>query len=161
MSSRQIKLERTYDAPIEDIWEMWTTREGIESWWGPEGFTVKVGKIDLSVGGELLYAMTATAPDQVAFMKRAGMPLTQELRITYSEVVPGRRLSYVHRADFIPGIEPYDVATTVELYAEGQSVRMVLTLDAMHDEEWTRRAVMGWEGELGKLARVLAEKKVW
>jgi hypothetical protein len=25
----------------------------------------------------------------------------------------------------------------------------------MHDENWTRMAVMGWESELGKLARVL------
>jgi hypothetical protein len=36
-----------------------------------------------------------------------------------------------------------------------QGVRLVLTLDAMHDEQWTRLAVMGWESELGKLARVL------
>jgi hypothetical protein len=28
---------------------------------------------------------------------------------------------------------------------------MVLTFDAMHDEEWTRRATMGWESELSKL----------
>ena len=32
---------------------------------------------------------------------------------------------------------------------------MVLTLDAMHDESWTQRAVMGWESELGKLAVAL------
>jgi hypothetical protein len=63
-------------------------------------------------------------------------------------------------AEFIPGVAPYVVATTVELYPEGDGVRMVLTLDAMHDEEWTRRAGMGWEGELGTLARVLAAKKV-
>jgi hypothetical protein len=25
----------------------------------------------------------------------------------------------------------------------------------MHDEQWTQRAVMGWESELGKLAEVL------
>lgn len=29
---------------------------------------------------------------------------------------------------------------------------MVLRFDAMHDEEWTRRAVMGWENQLEKLA---------
>jgi hypothetical protein len=28
----------------------------------------------------------------------------------------------------------------------------------MHDEEWTMRARMGWEGELGKLAGVLAKR---
>jgi hypothetical protein len=32
---------------------------------------------------------------------------------------------------------------------------MVLTFDAMHSDEGTERAVMGWESELGKLAAVL------
>jgi hypothetical protein len=32
---------------------------------------------------------------------------------------------------------------------------MVLTLDAMHDDHWTQLAVMGWESELAKLAKVL------
>jgi hypothetical protein len=33
---------------------------------------------------------------------------------------------------------------------------MVLTLDPMHSDEWTQRAVMGWESQLGKLTRLLA-----
>jgi hypothetical protein len=33
--------------------------------------------------------------------------------------------------------------------------RQVLTFDAMHDDEWTKRAVMGHESELDKLAKVL------
>jgi len=32
---------------------------------------------------------------------------------------------------------------------------MVLTFDAMHNDEWTKLATMGWESELGKLAAVL------
>ena len=38
-----------------------TTKDGIESWWGPGGFTVKVRKLDLRSGGELHYAMIAIA----------------------------------------------------------------------------------------------------
>jgi uncharacterized protein YndB with AHSA1/START domain len=155
---RRITLERTYQAPVEDVWELWTTKEGIESWWGPDGFAVKVRKLDLRPGGELLYDMTAIAPAQVAFMKQAGMPLTTEARITYAEILAPRRLAYIHRADFIPGVEPYDVATRVELYPSAQGVRMVLSFDPMHDKQWTQRAVMGWESELGKLARVLERR---
>ena len=101
---RRITLERTFDAPIEDVWELWTTKEGLESWWGPDGFVVKVHKLDLRPGGELLYAMIAVAPDQIAYMKRAGMPLTNECRVTFTEVKPPRRLVYTHLADFIPGL---------------------------------------------------------
>jgi uncharacterized protein YndB with AHSA1/START domain len=157
---RRITIERTYKASAEDLWDLWTTKDGIESWWGPDGFTTEVLEVDLRPGGELRYAMTATAPAQVAFMKNAGLPLTNQNRVTYTEVVTQRRLGYTHLADFIPGIEPYDVATTVEFHLNGQSVRMVLTFDPMHDEQWTRRAVMGHESQLGKLEMVIEGKRL-
>ena len=40
--TRRLTLERTYRAPLEKVWELWTTKAGIESWWGPDGFTVEV-----------------------------------------------------------------------------------------------------------------------
>jgi uncharacterized protein YndB with AHSA1/START domain len=152
---RRVSLERTFIGTVEDVWELWTTKEGIESWWGPDGFSVKVRRLDVRLGGELFYAMTADAPDQIDFLKKAGMPLTTESLVTYTELVPLQRLGFTQLADFIPGVKPYEVATTVELETIPQGVRLVLTLDAMHDEQWTRMAVMGWESELGKLARVL------
>jgi hypothetical protein len=102
--------------------------------------------------------MTAIDPPQVEFMKKAGMPLSHDARITFTEIVPRRRLAYVHLADFIPGVDPYDVATVVELHPTERGVRMVLTFDGMHDEEWTRRATMGWESELGKLEALLGAR---
>jgi uncharacterized protein YndB with AHSA1/START domain len=154
-SQRRVIIERTYQASIEELWNLWTTREGIESWWGPEGFVVKVRTLDLRPGGELRYAMTATGPEQIEFMKKAGMPLTTEHRGSFTEVVPRRRLAFSQLADFIPGVQPYDVATTVEFHPSPPAVRLVLTIDAMHDEHWTQLAVMGWESELGKLAKLL------
>jgi len=160
VTRRRITFERIYQADISDVWDLWTTKEGIESWWGPGGFAVTVRKLDLRPGGELLYAMTAIDPPQVEFMRNAGMPLTTEAKITYTEVVPRRRLAYTHVADFIPGVDPYDVAHEVELHRTPQGVRMVLTIEAMHDEEWTRRAMMGWGEELGKLDAVIAGRAV-
>ncbi len=152
---RRVSIERTFNATVQDAWELWTTKDGIESWWGPEGFAVKVRRLDFRLGGELLYAMSATAPDQIDFMRKAGMPLTTESLVTYTEVVPLQRLTFTQMADFIPGVQPYEVATTVEFDTTPTGVRMLLTLDAMHDEQWTKMAVMGWEQELGKLGRLL------
>jgi uncharacterized protein YndB with AHSA1/START domain len=155
----RVTLERTYEASIVDVWSLWTTKQGIESWWGPAGFDTRVLELDLRAGGELRYAMTATARAQIEFMKNSGMPLTTEGRITYTEMVNQRRLGYIHLADFIPGVEPYDIATLVEFHLNGSSVRMILTFDAMHDEEWTKRAVMGHESQLDKLEKVIAHAK--
>ena len=35
MTKKRIVLERTFDATIDDVWELWTTKEGFESWWAP------------------------------------------------------------------------------------------------------------------------------
>ena len=29
----RITLERTYEASLKDIWDLWTTKKGFESWW--------------------------------------------------------------------------------------------------------------------------------
>jgi uncharacterized protein YndB with AHSA1/START domain len=147
----RITLERTYEASLQDIWDLWTTKKGFESWWGPEGFTVKVQKLDLRPGGELLYDMIAAAPQQIEFMKRVGMPLTTEARLTYREVEALLRLAYTHLVDFVPGVEAYNVATVLELHAQGNRVRMIVVLDPMHSNEWTDRAVSGMKSQLGKL----------
>jgi uncharacterized protein YndB with AHSA1/START domain len=157
-NERKITIERTYEATIEEVWELWTTKDGIESWWGPEGFRVEVHSLDLRPGGVMLYSMIAVAPEMVEFMKRSGMPIENRVRITYTEVTPCRRLAYDNWVDFVPGVEPYSSAQLVELFPSGGSVKMILTLAPMHSDEWTQRAVMGWESELGKLERLLASR---
>jgi uncharacterized protein YndB with AHSA1/START domain len=152
---RRISIERSFQAPIEEVWKLWTTKEGIESWWGPDGFAVKVRKLDVRRGGELLYDMTAIAPEQIEFLKKAGMQLTTPSRVTYVDVVPMKRLAFTQIADFIPGVKPYEVNHSVDFETSAQGVRMVLTLDAMHDDYWTKMATMGWESEFDRLAKLL------
>ena len=156
---KRITIERTFQAPLEDVWELWTTAEGIESWWGPDGFQTKVFKLELWPKGELHYAMTATGAEQIDFMKKNGMPLTNHTRGHYDEIVPMSRLAFTQIADFVPGVAAYDVETLVELSSVAGGVRMLLTFDAMHDERWTQMAKMGWENELGKLDAALAKRR--
>lgn len=156
----KIVIERTYNASIHDVWDLWTTKDGVESWWGPGGFSVKVRELDVRPGGAMLYAMTATEPAQVQFMKEANMPLTTEGKLTYTTVADHKSLAYTHRADFIPGVEPYDVGNRIEFQEEGDRVRMTVRLDPMHSDEWTQRAVMGMESQLEKLAKAVGNKTI-
>lgn len=155
----KITLERDYEATLDEVWDLWTTKEGIEAWWGPEGFRVEVKSLDLRPGGKLVYAMIADAPEMVAFMKQNGMPTASITSLTYQEVTRPERLVYVNHADFIPGVEPYDVGHVVEFLASTTGVRLRLTLDRMHDEVWTGRMKEGWEMETAKLGRLLASRR--
>src|SRR5688572_19452221 len=113
---------------------------------------VKVHTIDLRPGDELAYAMICVDAEQIEFMKKANIPLSTEHRVTYSEITLHEHLVFRQKANFIPGVDPYDVETMVEFHPSAKGVKLLLTIDAMHDEHWTQMAVMGWESELDKLA---------
>ena len=152
----KIRIERIYDTSAQTIWRLWTAAEGIQSWWAPDGFTVKVVKLDLKPRGELVYTMTATGPEQITFMRGAGMPLTTESRKTFTEVVEPRRIAYLSLVDFVPDHEPYEFLTVVDLEQIGERTKVVMTVDRMHDEVWTGRLVAGRENELENLRSVIA-----
>jgi uncharacterized protein YndB with AHSA1/START domain len=152
----RFSVARTYAASIEDAWALWTTKPGIESWWGPEGFDVTVLALDLRPGGALVYLMTARGAEQTAYRKTAGLPLSATCRVTYTEVSPPSRLAYTTLTDFVPGLDPYTVATTVELRETSGGVQITVTFDAMHDEVWTERARAGYESQLRKLDALMA-----
>jgi uncharacterized protein YndB with AHSA1/START domain len=149
--SRRVTLTRTLRATADEVWSMWTTTEGLESWWGPDGFRVEVRSLDLRPGGLLRYAMIAVEADKIAFVRANGMPTTSETTIRYVDIDAPRRLAYVNLVDFVPDQPTYEVATVMELSPVGDATQLELTFDAMHAPEWTARMTAGWEQELDRL----------
>jgi uncharacterized protein YndB with AHSA1/START domain len=154
----QHRIERDYPTTAEEVWELWTTREGIESWWAPDGFTVEVEKLELEPGGELVYTMTATGPEQVEFMRNAGMPLVTRSQKRFTEIAPTTGLAYTSLVDFVPDVPPYEFLTVVELEPSTAGVTVTMTIEPMHDEVWTERLLAGRTNELDNLARVIEQR---
>ena len=154
-AKKTFTVERTVKASPEKVWFMWTTREGLERWWGPEGFSVQVLHIDVRVGGHFELIMKTEVPEIVAMLKQGGMGASQRLRGDYTLVEPNRRLAYTNAVDFVPGVAPYKATTHVELTSVSGGTRLAVTNDVMHDAMWTERARMGWEQEIGKLEKAL------
>jgi len=154
--NRQITMERTLAATLDEVWELWTTKDGIESWWGPQGFETKVSRLELRVGGALHYSFTAVGENQIKFMQQSGQPLTQHMKARYTHVQPKTSAAWQNLVEFVPGITPYEVESRFDLEKRGKQVHMKLRFDAMHDEQLTKYAEMGWTEELGKLEKRLA-----
>ena len=54
---KNLVVTRVFDAPAERVWEAWTVPEQVMRWWGPEGFTAPVARIDFREGGMSLVCM--------------------------------------------------------------------------------------------------------
>jgi uncharacterized protein YndB with AHSA1/START domain len=150
-SKAKIVVERTYRAAIEDVWDLWTTKEGFESWWGPQGFRAEVQEIDARVDGGLRYEMIADSPEMIAAMKQMGRPASHATRSRFAELTPHSRLVLRNVIDFLPGVATYESDIAVDFFPSGDRVRMVVTLDGMHNEEFTKMQKEGFTSQLTKL----------
>jgi uncharacterized protein YndB with AHSA1/START domain len=156
----KVVIERTYRANVGELWDLWTTKQGFESWWGPDGFRVEVHALEARLGGTLHYDMIADSPEMIAVMKQMGRPTSHEARARFTEIRRHERLAITSVIDFLPGVTPYESTIMAEFFPSGDTVRMVVTLDPMHDEEFTKMQTAGFSSQLSKLdKRYGAEKQ--
>ena len=155
LTAEDLKIRRTFPAPPERVWDLWTTPNGISAWWAPDGFTTTVSRLDLRPGGALDYTMTATGRQQIAFLKQSGVPLSTVSHKVFLEVDRPTRLSYTSLIDFVPEQEPYVHLTTVSFDRTATGTEVVMRLGTMHDRDWTDRLFAGRSNELDNLAKLL------
>lgn len=151
-------LKRTFAAPPELVWELMTTAAGLAEWWGPEGFSTVVSELELRPGGAVRYEMTATAPEQVAFVQNLGLPLTSEFHRRFTEVTPLTRIAYSSLIDFVPGQDPYEHLTVIDIEPAGDRTIVLMTLDPLHDEPWTQEYREHRARELDNLDAALSRR---
>jgi uncharacterized protein YndB with AHSA1/START domain len=42
----EVVIERSFDAPVDLVWKMWTDPEHFKAWYGPDGAAIPVAKMD-------------------------------------------------------------------------------------------------------------------
>jgi PhnB protein len=57
LENKKLTIVREFDAPLDLVWEAWTTAEILDQWWAPKPFHAETRTMDFRVGGKWLYAM--------------------------------------------------------------------------------------------------------
>ena len=159
---QEFVISRTFDAPRDLVWKVFTEPEHMKQWWGPKGVTVVKSEIDLRPGGSFHYAMR-TADGQTMWGK-----------MVYREITPPSRIVFVNSfSDEAGGTTRHPMAPTwpLEMLStflfEDQGGKTKFTvhwtpLNASEEEQATFAAghdsmKQGWGGTLDKLAPYLAK----
>jgi uncharacterized protein YndB with AHSA1/START domain len=146
IADREVIITRVLDAPRELVWEAWTNPEHITHWWGPDGFTTTIEKMDLRIGGEWKYMMVG--PDGTRYPNH----------MVYKEVMPPSKLVSDHGDgervwfEFTVTIQEVDEGTLVtirHLFPDKASRDLVV-------EKYG--AIEGGKQHLAKLAAYIKEK---
>lgn len=147
-----VVIERTFEAPVDLIWQMWTEPEHFKAWYGPNGASIPVASMDVRVGGTRLVCMEMDNPGGTMQMWFTGQ---------YREVVAVKRLVYTESmsdengnvvspsAMGMPEGHPEMTEVTVELEDVGGRTKMVLTHAGIPGDS---AGAAGWNMALDKLA---------
>lgn len=58
-ATNQIKVERSFNAPVDLVWEAWTQADILDQWWAPLPWVARTKSMNFSEGGYWLYAMVS------------------------------------------------------------------------------------------------------
>lgn len=147
-------MERTFDAPVHVIWQLWTDPEHFGSWYGPSGATVPVATIDLTVGGKRQICMEMQTPDGPMQMWFTGehREIVENQRLVYTEAMTDSNGNLLPpEATGMPEGHAVTVVT-VELEAIGDRTRLTLTHAGIPADS---PGAMGWQMAFDKLARLI------
>jgi len=145
-NDRELLILRTLDAPIELVWEAWTTPDHIAKWWGPDGFTNTITEMDVIPGGE--WNLTMHGPDGTDYKNRS----------IFKEIIYHKKIVYQHISS--PGF-----IATIEFEAKGEQTHLTWHMLFESAEQFTRvvktfKADEGLRQNVVKLNVYLAGLKV-
>ena len=158
-SADAVVIERIVDAPSSLVWQMWTDPEHFKAWYGPEGATIPVAKMDVRVGGTRLVCMEAQTPNGPMRMWFTGeyREVIENERLIYTESMSDENGDVSAPSDMgMPAGHPMTTEVRVELSDIGGRTKMVLTHVGIPRDS---PGAAGWEMALDKLAAYLATRR--
>jgi uncharacterized protein YndB with AHSA1/START domain len=146
MTEAELRLERTFDAPREAVFEAWTSPEVMRRWWSAGAdWETPEAEVDLRAGGRI----------RVTMAEPGGGP-TYTFSGEYLEVSPPERLVFTsawERPDAGDALS----TVTVEFHADGDRTTVVLIHRGLRSAESRESHTEGWQACLDNLeTRVLA-----
>jgi uncharacterized protein YndB with AHSA1/START domain len=159
-SEDAVIIERTLDAPVPVIWQLWTNPEHFKAWYGPTGASIPVAKMDVRVGGTRLVCMEVTTPNGPMQMWFTGeyLEVTENERLVYTESMSDENGTVTSPADMgMPESHPTTTQVRVELEDLGDRTKMTLTHLGIPSES---PGETGWIMAFEKLADYVSAQSI-
>lgn len=129
-SQNSVVIERTLEAPINLVWQLWTDPNHFKAWYGPQGASIPVADMDVQVGGKRLICMEMQMPDRTMKMWFTGeyLEVSPTSRLVYTESMSDEHGNVLSPAAMgMPEGHPETTEIIVELEDLGQKTKMKMT----------------------------------
>lgn len=126
--NRTLTIRKTFNAPVELVWDAWIKPDNIIQWWAPKGMQVSVIQHDFKVGGKWKFSMPM--PDGNEFVSEGH----------YLEIVEFKKI--VTSADFKPMTENVELHVIFE--ADGDKTNFEFSVLHQTEDYCKQQEKMGF-----------------
>jgi uncharacterized protein YndB with AHSA1/START domain len=158
--STDVVITRTFNAPLERVWEAWTHPEELKKWWGPKDFTAPAITTDFREGGTFHYCMHGPAGSEFDKDLWSGgvfkeiIPMKKIVATDYFADDKGNKISPKEYG--MPGDDwPDEMLVTVTFEEVAPGKTKLTLLHQGHGKEMVEPATQGWNESLDKFAAIL------
>ncbi len=158
-------INRTFEAPVDLVFEMWTDPKHIAQWLPPLGMTTKFFKGDIKKGGQGFWCMEGV--NGVMYGRAEYLEVTRPNRIVYTQSFCDENQKPARHP--LAPTWPQTMLTTVVLDAEdADRTRVTVTWEVYGEAGATERDTFhnakggmtwGWTGSFDKLENYLSERR--
>lgn len=157
-------INRSFEAPLEVMYEMWTNPKHFSAWLAPTGFTMEFLRADIRPGGSTFYLMTDGKTTKM-YGRASYLEMQKPSRLVYTQQFCDEKEN-ISRHPFAP-TWPETMLTTVTFVEEGPDTTRVTVTWQAHGSA-TREELetfikakggmtQGWTGSFDKLEDYLAK----
>lgn len=157
-------INRTFDAPIDLMYEMWTDPKHFSQWLPPTGFTMKFIRADIRPGGRTFYSMTAQNGGMTMYGRAEYLKMEKPHTLVYTQQFCDEN-EKMSRHPMAP-VWPETMLTTVHFTEESPTQTRVTVIWEVYGKakpeeietflKFRPSMTQGWTGSFDKLEEYIA-----
>lgn len=140
MSDKSLTIRRFYDAPVEKVFQAFTTPEALKKWFVPsEDMDLPIADVDFRVGGKYRIGMHSAEKDKMFVAAGEYKDIVEDSKIVMS-------WSWEHWPD-----DQEESILSFEFAEKDGGTELILKHEQLESDESVKDHTSGWEGCLKSL----------
>jgi uncharacterized protein YndB with AHSA1/START domain len=155
---KKLTLERSFPAPVEEIWAALTKEDELKKWWCPQGMEVPHISVDLKKGGLFRYCFKGSEGQE--FWGRGVYQMIESPKfLSFLDTFTDSQGNPVPSSHYgMAGEEIVESSVEFKLTEENGITTMAMVGENPHDDSMLEEMTKGWNGMFDKLEALLRKK---
>jgi uncharacterized protein YndB with AHSA1/START domain len=159
MATKDLVIERVFDAPRERVFDVFTQPEHLQKWWGPKMVGISVAEFDARPGGKIFMA-ERHLDGAIYYIAGVVREIERPSRLVFAIHFANEKRERVSppARSGLGAVWDGEIVSNVTFSAEERRTRVTIRTERSGvTAEWSEGARYGWGESLDKLGHAIAD----